>query len=588
MPADDDIIVLVELQVNRCGLVYGQAPCTATGSPGFECYNTFNTCQDKANYLPVASKIYLETQNAVSRIQDDDSDRFTLPILTGFPRYTSTQLKRGDGVAVRGGVQIQAMDFTGPAYSKPDYIDPYIDTREQSNGTFWNRFRSLWPYTNRSVLRIISQKNSPGAVQHVQEYRLESIQGPDPTGKVVLKGRDVLTAIDQDQAQTPLADTAELDSAINASQTTITITGLNPFAWPDSGAFICEDELIFYAAINRGTGQLTGCVRGYGNSEAASHDAGTECQPSRLFEDMNICDVLYELLTVDAGIDPGNIPYTQGVDPTAQWDAERTAWLEGYTINKAVLQPTGVARLLDELCEQAHVNLWYIPELQEIWISATNTGVAGQSAIPITDSIHMLAGSVKMVEREKRMISQAWAYYNPINMVESGSPRDYGDVDIQVNTELESVNAWGQKRVSSFLGSWLYAAGNIALVTNQRIISERSLPQYEITFQTDYSTLLYVGTFINLRTDYFQAPDGTPLEWTWQIIKARDVIPTARREYVAASVRPLITTLRFANITNVANEGVEYGNATPADRDLWGWIAALDGFNNGDEPYLIQ
>ena len=590
MSADSDIICTTRLEVNRCSLTYGQAPCTASQGPGFECYNTFSTCQDTANYDPLKQFIDLQSQDMAPRTIDaTGAVRDGIPIVTGYPRYTSTEIKRGEGVAVRGGVQVQCVDFAGPVHSKPDFLDPYYMNRDSApEGTFWGRFKALFPYISRSPLFIICEKDIEGYTPTVQEYRVESIQGPDAAGKVVIKGRDVLTAIDNDAAQTPLADTAELTAAINPSTTTISITGYNPAAWPAPGVFLCEEEAIYYATFDSGTGAFGGVIRGYGNTNNVSHSAGEECTPARYFENMHVCDVLYEMLTVDCGISASYIPYTDGVDPNAQWDAERSAWLGGYTINRLVTRPTGIAQLLDDLCEQTHINLFYIPELAEIWISATNTGVAGLTAIPISEAQHMLAGTVKMVEKEKRMISQAWAYYNPITQTELSEPSDYGDVDIQINTELESDNAWGNKRLTAFLGSWLYAAGNIAVVTNQRLISERSLPQYEITFQTDYATFLNVGTFINLRTDYFQGPSGQPLEWTWQIIKARDVIPTARREYTAASVRPVIENIRFGNIVNVANEGVEYGAASAGDRDLWGWIAAFDGFNNGDEPYLMS
>ena len=43
-------ITVIELYLDSCANTYGVAPCTASGAVGSECYNTFGTCQDTANY----------------------------------------------------------------------------------------------------------------------------------------------------------------------------------------------------------------------------------------------------------------------------------------------------------------------------------------------------------------------------------------------------------------------------------------------------------------------------------------------------------------------------------------------------------
>ena len=40
----------IEINVGRCPLVFGQAPCAASGAVGTECYNTRETCQSVASY----------------------------------------------------------------------------------------------------------------------------------------------------------------------------------------------------------------------------------------------------------------------------------------------------------------------------------------------------------------------------------------------------------------------------------------------------------------------------------------------------------------------------------------------------------
>ena len=43
-------LLICEIDLDQCALVYGQSPCTASGPAGSECYNTRKTCQDTPNY----------------------------------------------------------------------------------------------------------------------------------------------------------------------------------------------------------------------------------------------------------------------------------------------------------------------------------------------------------------------------------------------------------------------------------------------------------------------------------------------------------------------------------------------------------
>ena len=44
-------VTVLELDLDRCANTYGVLPCTASGGPGEECYNTWQSCQDKPNYV---------------------------------------------------------------------------------------------------------------------------------------------------------------------------------------------------------------------------------------------------------------------------------------------------------------------------------------------------------------------------------------------------------------------------------------------------------------------------------------------------------------------------------------------------------
>jgi hypothetical protein len=120
--------------------------------------------------------------------------RDSYPLLTADPKFTSTEIKRGEGVAMRGGVDIICTDAAVPETNGPGVMDPYASTRENPGaGTFWGKFKARFPYYSRSKVIVYVYNLDTGAIVDSWEYRLETIQGPDPSGKVILKCRDLLT-----------------------------------------------------------------------------------------------------------------------------------------------------------------------------------------------------------------------------------------------------------------------------------------------------------------------------------------------------------------------------------------------------------
>ena len=588
-----NIQVVVDLVMNGCANTYGQAPCTASNPAGQECYNCFATCQDQANYTPEDRLIRLGMTSVANQAFAGGAGPLThIPTIVEFPRQTPTKIKRGDGMAVRGKMQVKCMDVAGAQYNPADPVDKHRATRvDESAGSFWGRFKAQFPYYQRSraIVTYYRQTDTGLGYDIVRglEYRISRIDGPDHRGQVVLHFDDILANTSDRDNAIPQADSATLAASINPNATTITITGENPAAWNPGGGYLAIDgEAMSYAAYSAGT--LTGVVRGLFNTTRTSHDAGEPVSVAYGFNGWNVVNVL-SFLVLSSGIDPAMVPFNNNPADPDEWDYEKEEYLAGHTINHLLVEPRGFDKLIDEICEQCHINLWYDPAVKLVRLSATNTALASQRARWMTDSHNMLAGSLRLRENKDRMISESWAYYDKANALAEDRPASYGSVDIQIDTVLESANAWGEKRIHGIMGSWLSQAGNVAIITNSRTLQERSQPQYELTFQVDGDDPVYTGEYLNIRTDLVQNADGTPQELTWQVLSVKEVIPTARIEVVAGSVRPVVDpAVRFAHIVNVANEGVEYGDATEPDRAAWGWIAAIDGFENDDFPYLMS
>jgi hypothetical protein len=154
--------------------------------------------------------------------------------------------------------------------------------------------------------------------------------------------------------------------------TTITVNGQNNAIWPaTNGAFVIEDEFISYAS--HAGGVFTGCTRGAGGTAAVSHDFGESVIHAVYWNNVNVVDVIYDILTTYCDIDPSYIPYNDNPADPDEWDDEKAAFLSGYNITRVLYEPIGAVAALTALCSQSYINLWYDPKRAKIRISATNT-----------------------------------------------------------------------------------------------------------------------------------------------------------------------------------------------------------------------
>lgn len=104
----------------------------------------------------------------------------------------------------------------------------------------------------------------------------------------------------------------QLTSAINNSQTTITVDDTENFLLPADilrTAVQIDDELIEYTGISGNN--LTGCIRGIEGTTAASHSANDEVSTVYILEGKPIPMALKLMLSTEDGFYAENIPVTQ-------------------------------------------------------------------------------------------------------------------------------------------------------------------------------------------------------------------------------------------------------------------------------------
>ena len=200
-----------EMDLDRCSLTYGLGACTATGSSGSECFNAFGTCQVTSAYARTSYTLRFSSTR-LDGIQAT-GEAPTFPTLLSV-KTAPTVLTPAKGLGVRSSVAVTLSDSTWT----DEVTDPYVENRSydpMEQGTFWGRLlaRNLY-YEGREMRIKTGYLTTAGTYDasnfQTRTYFVESISGPDPSGKVTVKGKDVLKFADREKAQLPVQSQATL------------------------------------------------------------------------------------------------------------------------------------------------------------------------------------------------------------------------------------------------------------------------------------------------------------------------------------------------------------------------------------------
>ncbi|MDF3821969.1 hypothetical protein P3G55_18840, partial [Leptospira sp. 96542] len=219
------ITLVLEIDADRCTNTYGVSPCTAAAGVGNECYNTFATCQDRANFARGTV-----TKRFCSRgtIVPGETVR---PYISKSASVTPTEIDPNKGLAMRSQTSIKLLDEPAPDHLE----DPYAATRPQpAQGGFWPRFLARNPNLAgrpARVLRGYVVQPWDWDVFQTERFIIEAVRGPDGDGSVtvvltdVLKiaDRNVLPAATDGKLQTDLQAVADAGLAQAGGSSTITL-----------------------------------------------------------------------------------------------------------------------------------------------------------------------------------------------------------------------------------------------------------------------------------------------------------------------------------------------------------------------------
>lgn len=600
-------VQIVELYIDRCSRSYGVAPCTAAiGVTGTKkCFNTFATCQDRANY-DKTSVVYRFATTRVDGIQQP-GDAPTFPTLASV-ESAPTVLTPGKGLGIRASVTVKIVDHPWTDI----FCDPYPTSRSytaDNQGTFWGRFVTRNKYYEWRRLDVLTgfleDDGSYNANNFVRRtYLITKISGPDPSGSVTIEAKDPLKQADNDKAQYPAASRATLPSDITSSTTSIVITD------PDGAVAAqlaispalsqpylrIEDEILKVTAITSPSPLTVTVVRGsmptYYEASlnvAADHDAGSTVQTTYEWNDVPVYDIVYFLLDEVSGIDPAYLPLSE-------WQTEIENGFSYLRFSRLLTEPVGVKDLLIELTNHGTI-LWWDERDQQVKMKGLRFFSLLTPAFNDDDGI--IADSVGVTEDVPALITQTWTYFaHQWPLANKDLLRSYRIIDVREEVDVESADAYNRKQISSLWSRWMTTSdAGIASSIGSTMLRQYSEVRKSITIQIDpKDDDFWVGDVVGVSTRYVQDDEGLPTSRNYLITQVEEVW-TGVGVRLRYGMQEQFNFLRTGLITHPNGDGSEpppgpppdYSAATTAEKNQWGYICANSApyFPDATPPYQI-
>jgi hypothetical protein len=224
---------------------------------------------------------------------------------------------------------------------------------------------------------------------------------------------------------------------------------------------------IAYAA----TGQsMVAIKRAQQGTVAAEHKAEDRVQKCLIYSGEDIADILYDLIVNYAGVPSSYITLDA-------WKSETENFL-GQVYSTVIAESEGVATLVNEICEQAAVILWWDDVNAQIKLQVIRKV---QITSEVLNNEITLRGSLSIADQPNRRVSQVWTYFGRIDPLESlTDEKNYKSVAVHV--DLQSETDYGSAAIHRVFSRWIPRfARPIAERLNEILIARLNDPPRKFT-----------------------------------------------------------------------------------------------------------
>ncbi|WP_020184551.1 hypothetical protein [Methylopila sp. 73B] len=518
-------ITVVELDLDTCANEYGVAPCAAVlGLTGTQkCFKTFKTCQDPQHFSRTTKTYRFCSAGSLLPIGGD----VIYPCITDVD-IAATQLNP-NGLSVSASVTISMADF--PHHDRG--VDPYVTERPyqpEAVGTFFGKLRARNPFVINRPMRVNTGYIDDDRVIYTSTrlYFIDRFEGPDANGRFKIIGKDILRFADQEKAEAPKTSQGALSADITNVATSLTLVpaGIG-VEYGASGTIRIGDELLTFSGRSGDT--LTSLVRGAQGTAAEAHKLNDKVQLAKVYTNrLTVSQILYELLTTYAEIDPAYIPLTD-------WQAEEGNWLSSLTSTVTLSEPTGVKKLIEEILVSTGSALWWDEKTAKLRFKVLVPVLPAGQVPQLNEADNILEGSLRVKDLEKERISRVIVYFGQISAVKEVQKANLRSVAAVLDAVAEGEVSYGVVSSKEIATRWLSTAAQ-GTALGMRILSRYGETPREVTFRLDAKDERSTGDLIDLTSRQIQNAMGDPATTRFIITEVRDVEVGTHQEYTALQI----------------------------------------------------
>lgn len=595
MSFDRQPVQYVGLRQKRCSLSYGVAPCMASGGP--YCYQTWGTCGDQDHIDTQASITWMFCTEgaAITPLYLREGDHIrtnALPLLVSVIP-SSSEINVGSqrtGVSPLGVGSAVTLTFQDRPFD--DHVgDPYRALRpNRKTAAFWALWRARNLFYTGALVSVWDGYHGQ-ALEEMQrrDYMVESVAGPDASGRVTISATDPLRLAEAKESKFPPEIGAALVNDLNTSTTTVRVSAhaadLDK-ACGNTGArkFIrIGSEIIQYSGHTLdgdGYRTLTGVVRAVLGSVAEAHKVNEAVGRVGRYENIQHWAVAADLID-------NHTPIPAGYRDDDQWQEEGYDYMATTKAARTVVTPAPVGDQLGQLCQQGGFSIWWDERRRAIPLLA-NRPPATTPAV-ITDDADVVEGSGQVSDDTQAQISRVAVYFDSRSPFDQGKPENYRLLRLNIDGYIESPAATGAVRTLTIFADWITRETDAIRLAARLLLRYRLVPRY-LTLDVDshkngQRRAISNGDVFDVTTGTMVDSEGNPLSTRWQAIAVDDTQPGHKIRLKLQSYRFIG---RFAWI--MPADAPDYDAATDEEREHGCWLAeeTTGRMPNGDEPYLIQ
>lgn len=563
-----DALTVVEIDMDRCTLTYGVLPCTASGLP--KCHNTFATCKAKAAFASAPFTLRFCEARAGLPV-----GLGAIPILESVSQITATVNIAGsdDSMSALGRTATTTVQLRNIPHSDIG-LDPYRDSRGGPlTGTLLGYLKAVWPHYTGRALRVLEGRIEAGAfvVEQTRHATLSDWVGPDDTGRVVLKAKDPMSALDDDRAVLPPPSPGVLPADMTDSAMTLTLSPAGTGgAYPAAGRAKIGAELVDYT---RAGDVLTLTARGVRGTKAAAHKSGDTVQDVLVIHQMRIDDLAEMLCRV-------RLPAAL-VPKAAKWAPEVTRWAPSLKLTTDICEPTGVKKLLAELAVLG-VSIFWDDVAQEVALRV-NRPLDESEIFDLTDAGHLLDAAI--VDRNEKRLTEVLFFTVQLDPTKSAASADnFARVASIPDLDAMDARAFGDRHIRRIFCRWFNDGADplVGMLGRRLLLRLNTAPAHLTGGVSTKDRAIPLAAAVRVRSSVIEDADGNHPETMMQVISREPSGAGGRVEYVLQAYQ---FSGRYAYATE--NARPVYLASTPAQRarGMYACDPVTLKMSNGDEPY---